>query len=60
MVANESGAKLSQVAEIRAREQQDKLPTRRPYEAPELHEIGSLAQLQAYGASYRDGSRYKD
>jgi hypothetical protein len=30
-----------------------------PYQAPELHDLGDLKQLQAYGPNYRDGTRYQ-
>jgi hypothetical protein len=32
----------------------------RPYQAPELYEVGSLDKLQHYGQWYHDGYRYKD
>ena len=32
----------------------------RPYQTPNLHDLGSLAKLQRYGFYYNDGKRYKD
>jgi hypothetical protein len=33
---------------------------RHPYQSPEIVDLGSLAQLQAIGWNWRDGSRYND
>ena len=40
--------------------EQAKAPQARAYQSPEIHDLGSLAQLQHVGCNWHDGSRYKD
>ncbi len=35
-------------------------PQARPYQPPELHEVGTLAKLKRVGFNFRDGIRYQN
>ena len=60
MVKNELARKSTETQGCAGNEHSVKAPQGGTYQAPELHELGSLEQIQRYGLNFRDGTRYKD
>jgi hypothetical protein len=60
MTTNDQDRYQARKISIAVNNEQAKAPQARAYQSPEIHDLGSLAQLQHVGCNWHDGCRYKD